>query len=164
MYELAIEELMEYLTLQINSTHLKFKATQATRDTLESLLPSKSISEIYAFIWQAVKRASEAFEKNRAKGAVRAANFIPSNISTAAERFESRAKEKPFRTFERPSATKPCEISNTVYALILGDFDGAFKIPLPRYINEVMRPTLEGIVSAEEAKAAMYKRAQHRGF
>ncbi|WP_210558273.1 MULTISPECIES: hypothetical protein [unclassified Pseudomonas] len=152
MYDLAIEELMEYLANQVEMSSVKFKAWPSTREILKSLLPSKSLSNIFLFIWQAVKSADEAFRNKRTNGATHAGNLIPANISKAAEAFEARDPKKSSVEFKRLSHLKLSELSKTIYELILRDHDGAFKIPLPRYIDEVMRPTLEGIVSAKKAK------------
>ncbi|RZO09439.1 hypothetical protein EKG40_08280 [Pseudomonas moorei] len=154
MYELSIEEAMEYLGHQVSLSNVNFKAWVAARTTLRSLLPSKSISEIFGFIWVAVKDAERAIGRKNINGATHAGNLIPTNISQAAEAFETRPPKHAYREFYRLNHLKPCELSNTIYELILGDKDGAFKIPLPRYIDEIMRPTLEGIATAQTAKFA----------
>lgn len=153
MYELAIEELMEYLAHMVSLCSVNFKAWAAARSALKSLLPSKSISEIFGFIWGAVKGAEKAIGRKNINGAAHAGNLIPSNIIQAAEAFEARPPKQGHREFFRLSHIKPSQISNTIYKLILGDKDGAFKIPLPRYISEIMQPTLEGITTAKAAKA-----------
>jgi hypothetical protein len=57
-----------------------------------------------------------------------------------------------------------CQLHEVIYAHILEDPDGSFKIPLPRYIAEVMRPVLEGITTAEQAKSARAHHAQRKGL
>jgi hypothetical protein len=111
------------------------------------LLASSSISNIFSFIWKAVKQADNSLEKGTVKGATHAGNRIPSAIVRAAE------AEKQ-NEYERLKQSRICQISEVIYSLILDDPDGSFKVPLPRYTAEVMRPVLEGISSAKDAKFA----------
>lgn len=152
MYELAIEELMEYVQHQVSKTRLHFKAITATRTTLRPLLASHSISEIFGFIWKAVKNSEKALDSGKTQGATHGGNLIPSKLNQAADDFEVRPPDYVHPDFFRLPQLKICELSNTLYELILQDYDGAFKVSLPRYINEIMRPTLEGITSAKTAK------------
>lgn len=153
MYEIAIEELMEYLLDKVSKTRLVFKALPSARATLRSLLPSKSISDIFGFIWKAVKQAEDALGSKTLKGAPHAGNLIPSKITQAADYFESCPSTYKHKDYFRMKHLGICQLSKVIYGLILDDHDGAFKMPLPRYIDEVMRPALEGIVSAKAAKA-----------
>ena len=154
MYEIAIEELMEYLLDQVSKTRLVFNAFPSTRAMLRSLLPSKSISDIFGFIWKAVRQADDALDAKTLKGAPHAGNLIPSKINQAADYFESRPPTYQHKDYFRMKHLGICQVSQVIYGLILNDPDGAFKTPLPRYVEEVMRPTLEGIVSAKAAKAS----------
>lgn len=146
-YEVAEEELMEYLSYRVENASVVFKAERATREVLRPLLASSSVSNIFSIIWKAVKQADKSFEKGVFKGATHAGNWIPSAIVRIAE------EEKQYE-YDRLKGSKICQISEVIYSLILDDPDGSFKIPLPRYTAEVMRPVLEGISSAKDAKIA----------
>jgi hypothetical protein len=148
-YELAEEELVEYVYFRIERLNINFKAERALRNVVKSLLSSSSISNIFSFIWKAVAQADNAFKKKLVNYASHAGNLIPSGIVRAAEYGESKDKRDEY---DRPSYSKVCQISQVIYELLLDDFDGAFKIPLPRYIDEIMRPVLEGISTASEIK------------
>lgn len=147
IYELAEEELMEYLHYRLENASVMFKAERATREVLRPLLASSSVSNIFSSIWKAVKQADKSLEKGVFKGATHAGNWIPSAIVRIAE------EEKQYE-YDRLKGSKICQISEVIYSLILDDPDGSFKIPLPRYTAEVMRPVLEGISSAKDAKIA----------
>ncbi|MBX8488382.1 hypothetical protein K5D42_00690 [Pseudomonas cichorii] len=147
IYEIAEEELIEYLSYRVENASVVFKAERATREVLRPLLASSSVSNIFSIIWKAVKQADKSFEKGVFKGATHAGNWIPSAIVRIAE------EEKQYE-YDRLKGSKICQISEVIYSLILDDPDGSFKIPLPRYTAEVMRPVLEGISSAKDAKIA----------
>ncbi len=103
-------------------------------------------SNIFSIIWKAVKQADKSFEKGVFKGATHAGNWIPSAIVRIAE------EEKQYE-YDRLKGSKICQISEVIYSLILDDPDGSFKIPLPRYTAEVMRPVLGGISSEKTRKS-----------
>ncbi|WP_377706141.1 hypothetical protein ACFMKY_16825 [Pseudomonas protegens] len=147
IYEIAEEELIEYLNYRVESASVIFKAERATREVLRPLLASSSVSNIFSIIWKAVKQADKSLEKGVFKGATHAGNWIPSAIVRVAE------EEKQYE-YDRLKGSKICQISEVIYSLILDDPDGSFKMPLPRYTAEVMRPVLEGISSAKGAKIA----------
>ncbi|MDI1333156.1 hypothetical protein [Pseudomonas sp.] len=147
IYELAEEDLVEYLRYRVENAAVVFKAERATREVLRPLLASSSISNIFSFIWKAVKQADNSLEKGTVKGATHAGNRIPSVIVRAAEAEKQNA-------YERSKQSRICQVSEVIYNLILDDPDGSFKVPLPRYTAEVMRPVLEGISSAKDAKFA----------
>lgn len=148
MYELAEEELIEYVYYRVGKSTVKFNAERATRAALRPLLASSSVSNVFSFIWKAVKQAERSLEKGVFKGgAVHAGNWIPTAVVGIAE-------EEKQDEYERLKGAKICQISEVIYSFILDDPDGSFKIPLPRYTAEVMRPVLEGISNAKQAKFA----------
>lgn len=148
MYELAEEELIEYVYYRVERSAVKFNAERATRAALRPLLASGSVSNLFSFIWRAVKQAERSLERGAFKGgSVHAGNWIPTAIVGIAE-------EEKQDEYERLKGTKICQISEVIYSFILDDPDGSFKIPLPRYTAEVMRPVLEGISNAKQAKFA----------
>lgn len=150
MYELAEEELIEYVYHRVERSAVKFNAERATRLVLRPLLASGSVSNLFSFIWKAVKQAERSLERGVFKGgSVHAGNWIPTAIVGVAE-------EEKQDEYERLKGTKICQISEVIYSFILDDPDGSFKIPLPRYTAEVMRPVLEGISNAKQAKLARF--------
>ena len=132
-----------------NGVHLKSGGHHRLRRRSQvGVLPGRlPVSNIFSIIWKAVKQADKSFEKGVFKGATHAGNWIPSAIVRIAE------EEKQYE-YDRLKGSKICQISEVIYSLILDDPDGSFKIPLPRYTAEVMRPVLEGISSAKDAKIA----------
>lgn len=145
MYEIALEELIQYVNYRVEQSSLSFKAERAAREVLRPLLASSSVSNIFSFIWKAVKQADQSLERGVFKGATHAGNSIPSAIVRIAE-------DEKQHEYDRSKGMKICQISVIIYSLILDDPDGSFKIPLPRYTAEVMRPVLEGITNAEQAR------------
>ncbi len=133
---------------RVERSAVKFNAERATRAALRPLLASGSVSNLFSFIWKAVKQAERSLERGAFKGgSVHAGNWIPTAIVGIAE-------EEKQDEYERLKGTKICQISEVIYSFILDDPDGSFKIPLPRYTAEVMRPVLEGISNAKQAKFA----------
>jgi len=153
IYELAEEDLLEYVRYRVESTSLDFTAERATREVLRSLLASSSVSNIFSFIWKAVREAEDSLKNKTVNGPTHAGNKISSAIVRAAEYWESGPSKQ--KEYERPKQSKICQISEVVYSLILDDPDGSFKMLLPRYSSEILRPVLEGISTAQEAKRSL---------
>lgn len=141
VYDLAEEELIEYVSCCVDKTQISFKSERATREALKPLLASSSVSNIFSFIWRAVKQTDASLQKGVFKGRAHAGNWIPSAIVRVAE-------EEKQNEYDRLKLSRICQLHEVIYAHILEDPDGSFKIPLPRYIAEVMRPVLEGITTA----------------
>lgn len=156
LYELAEEELLEYVCCCVEKTRVSFKSDRATRESLRPLLASSSVSNIYSFIWRAVKQADEGLHKGVFRGGQHAGNWLPKAIVQIAE-------EEKQNEYERLKSSRISQLSEVIYAQILDDPDGSFKIPLPRYIAEVMRPVLEQITSAKQAKLSRAQHGQRKG-
>lgn len=138
MYEIAIEELIEYLINQIASTRLVFNALEVTREAFDTLLETKSVSDIFGFIRKGVRQADQVLGTESLRVTPQAGDLVPMKIWHAAEYFESRPHHYQHKSFPRMKRLRICRLSEVIYDLILKDPDGAFKTPLPQYIKSVM--------------------------
>ena len=124
LFRIAREEVLQYVRLKTNELNINFSAENKTREVVNQLLQSFSVSEIYYFVKKSVENAHIFYSKGCANNKKHAANTIPNKILSLGER----AINEGWNTYKysRDSRAPRSYISQVFYDFFLQDEDAGF--------------------------------------
>lgn len=139
--EIALDECLQYLSLQIDQYNLEFSAEQKTRTVLKELLCQYSVAQIYGFIYYAVKDAAAFYQSRNSNGRRHASNTIPGKIKGRADLCTANLWEA--RPFHRDNRAPRSTISQYFFdSLLRLEDDAGFMHPPVAYWNGVLKGRL----------------------
>lgn len=124
LYEIAQEEVLQYVAFQAGELSVSFVAEDKTREIVKQLLHYFSVSEIYYFAKKSVENAHLYYTKGLAKSKKHAANTIPNKMLSLGER--SLVEKWDTYKYNRISRVPRSHISIIMYDFFLQDEDAGF--------------------------------------
>jgi len=123
MKRISIEECLEYLYLSLSERGFTFNAGEKTIGVLSKALENYSVAQVYNFIWQATKNASDFYmSKNTSKA--HAANTVVGYIEKTVER--AQVNDWKMKAFQRNFNIQQSTISRALFNTMLATDDGGF--------------------------------------
>ena len=136
IYKIATEEVLQYIHVKADELYVYFTAEKKTREVVEELLHSFSVSEIYYFVKKSIEDAHIFYSKGYAKNKNHAANIIPKKMLSLGERATNEGWE-PYK-YSRDSRAPRSYLSQLFYDFFLQDEDSGFtKAPGKYWKNEL---------------------------
>ena len=129
--DLSLRECLFYLGHALEEHSLPFKPGEKTRLVLLTALKTFSVSQIYSFIWRAVKDAA-SFHMRKNVARHHAANTVVGNISSQTEKAIANnwTVSSYRRNYDYPQPT----VRKILYNNLLHTDDGGFNQPLNKVI------------------------------
>lgn len=124
LFRIAREEVLQYVHIRADELKVDFTAENKTREVVNQLLQSFSVSEIYYFVKNSVENAHIYYSKGYASNKRHAANTIPNKILSLGER----ALNENWSTYKynRDSRAPRSSISIVFYDFLLQENDSGF--------------------------------------
>jgi hypothetical protein len=136
--DIALEECVQYLQLQIAEYGLEFTAGEKTQEILRNLLFDFSVAQIYLFIYRSVKDAAAFYQSSACSGRKHASNTIPGKIKQTADNYRTNRWE--VKSFHRDSRAPRSAISQVFFDTVLQlEEDAGFTHPPVTYWNRTLK-------------------------
>ncbi|MGP9566482.1 hypothetical protein ACT3RP_03405 [Halomonas sp. AOP5-B2-8] len=138
LFRIAREEVLQYVHVRADELSVNFSAENKTREVVNQLLQSFSVSEIYYFVKKSVENAHIYYSKGYANNKKHAANTIPNKILSLGER----AMDEGWNTYKytRDSRAPRSYISQVFYDFFLQDEDSGFHKSPGKHWEQELHP------------------------
>lgn len=124
--EIAVNECIEYLLLQLDKINFPFSAGKKTYEMFEELVHYFSVGQIYSIIWRKVSDAARLYQEGNLTKQ-HAANTVISGCRSFGER--ARINKWELTPYSRPKELVQSSISQVFYNQVLKIGEKGFQLP-----------------------------------